>query len=279
MNIINEIEKMFNEAGLEEARAQARLLVTEVSELNLEDILLDKKIENVDKIYELANRRIKERVPIQYLIGYSYFMGEKYKVDNSVLIPRDETEILVKKCASLLENATDKLDILDIGVGSGCISCALAKNLKHKDIEILGVDISTDAIKIALDNIERLDLVRKVILRKSDLFSAIREEEKFDLIVSNPPYIPKKEEKNLQIEVLKEPKIALFTEDDKGIEFYEHIIKKAPQYLKSGGFIAFELGINESEAVIKMLENDFKDIETIKDLAGIDRVITAKYKV
>ena len=173
----------------------------------------------------------------------------------------------------------NKIDILDIGVGSGCISCALAKKLKEKEIEILGVDISLEALEVTIENINKLDLVRKVILRKSDIYSKIRPIEKFDLIISNPPYIPINQKESLQSEVKNfDPELALFTSDADGVEFYKKIIEGAPSCLKQNGFIAFELGINQAQLVKNMLEKDFKNIETTKDLAGIERVITAQAK-
>lgn len=277
--MIKTVENILKQAGIEEYKAEAKLIVLEVSEMKLEDILLNKEIKNSEKIIEIANKRAQTKKPIQHILGYSNFMGEKYLVNENVLIPRDETEILVLKAIELLKDKQEKIDILDIGVGSGCISCSLAKKLKDKEIEILGVDISLEAIKTALENINKLDLVRKVILRKSDVFSKIRDCEKFDLIVSNPPYIPIKEKENLQKEVRDfDPFLALFTSDENGVEFYEKIINTAPKFLKKNGYLAFELGVNQSELVSKMLQKDFEQIEIVKDLSGIDRVICAKLK-
>jgi len=253
--------------------------VLEVSGLNLEEILLGKKIENEEKIIELAKKRVETKAPIQHILGFARFMGEKYIVNRNVLIPRDETEILVNKAYDLVKNIDSKIDILDIGVGSGCISCALAKKLKEKEIEILGVDVSLEALEVAIENINKLDLVRKVILRKSDVYSKVRDCEKFDLIVSNPPYIPLAEKENLQEEVKNfDPELALFASDNDGVEFYEKIILGAPFFLKQNGFLAFELGINQANLVKNMLEKNFENVEIIKDLAGIERVITAQLK-
>ena len=279
MTIIKEVENILKSANIEEYKKEAQILITEISGLTLEDIILDKPVSNCEKIIKLAKKRANEKVPIQYLLGYCYFMGEKFKVNNSVLIPRDETELLVNHAFELVKNNQNKIDILDIGVGSGCISCALAKKLQNKDIEVLGIDISSDAIITALDNVNTLNLERKVILRKSDLFSKIRDCEKFDLIISNPPYIPPSEKNNLQKEVADfEPHIALFTNDELGIEFYQKIINKSLKYLKQNGFLAFEIGIGQAGKIKNLLESNFKDIKIIKDLAGIDRVISAKLK-
>lgn len=277
MNIINKVEKILLNGGIEEYKAEAKLIVLELSNLKLEDIILGANPKNEDEILSLALNRVKTKAPLQHLLGSAYFMGEKYLVNENVLIPRDETQILVEKAYELLKDKKDKIDILDIGIGSGCISCALAKKLKEKDIEILGVDVSFEALETAIENINKLNLVRKVLVRKSDLFSKIRLIEKFDLIISNPPYIPISEKNNLQNEVVNfEPHLALFASDDKGVEFYKKIIETAPKFLKEGGYLAFELGINQSKEVKTILKDDFREIEIIKDLSGIDRVISAK---
>jgi len=277
--MIKTIENILKEGKIQEYQAEAKMLVLEVSGLNLEEILLGKKIENEEKIIELAKKRVETKAPIQHILGFARFMGEKYIVNRNVLIPRDETEILVNKAYDLVKNIDSKIDILDIGVGSGCISCALAKKLKEKEIEILGVDVSLEALEVAIENINKLDLVRKVILRKSDVYSKVRDCEKFDLIVSNPPYIPLAEKENLQEEVKNfDPELALFASDNDGVEFYEKIILGAPFFLKQNGFLAFELGINQANLVKNMLEKNFENVEIIKDLAGIERVITAQLK-
>ncbi len=279
MNLVKKIEEILKNGGIEEYKQEADLIIQEISGLDKAKLLICDNIPNADKIEEIAKKRATSKAPIQHILGYSYFMGEKYIVNKNVLIPRDETEILVLKCYELLQNKTEKIHILDIGLGSGCISCALAKKLKDKNIEILGVDISLEALEIAIENINKLDLVRKVIIRKSDLFSKIRDIEKFDLIVSNPPYIPKKEENNLQKEVRDfEPKEALYAADEDGIEFYKKIIATAPNFLKKEGYLAFELGIEQYKKVQELMEKDFKDIKIYKDLAGIERVITGKIK-
>ena len=277
MNIIKQVEDILKKADIEEYKKEAQILITEISNITLEDIYLGKEIQNKDKIIKLANKRAQDKIPLQRLIGYCYFMNEKYKIDN-VLIPRDETELLVIEAYNLVKDK-DCINILDIGIGSGCISCALAKKLLEKNIEILGIDISSDALITALDNINSLNLERKVIVRKSDLFSKIRDNEKFDLIISNPPYIPIKEKDNLQFEVKNfDPELALFTKDEFGLEFYEKIINDAPKFLKPNGYIAFETGINQAQKIKEILGENFEDIKIINDLSNIERVISAKIK-
>ena len=277
-SIFKTTEDILKNAGIEEYKAEAKMIVLQVSGLSAEEIYLNNTIPNKEEIINTAQKRASTKAPIQHILGFCYFMEEKYKVNKNVLIPRDETELLVLNAYDLIKDKKEKINILDIGTGSGCISCALAKKLEKKDIEILATDISTDALEVAIENINNLNLVRKVIIRKSDIYSKIRDFEKFDLIISNPPYIPLSEKNNLDKIVSDfEPELALFAQDKEGIEFYEKIIKDAKKYLKKEGFLAFEIGINQS-GIIKdiLLKYDFKNINIVPDLANIDRVITAQ---
>ena len=198
-------------------------------------------------------------------------MGEFFKVTPDVLIPRDETELLVRKAIEFIRQ-DDLKEVLDIGTGSGCIACSIA----HKtDATVLGVDISSDALRVALDNVTRLSINNRAVFRKSDLFSKVRDDEKFDMIISNPPYIPLGT--ILSDEVNYEPRIALFA-DENGLRFYREIVEQAPEFLKPNGKLLFELGIGESNAVKSFMEKDFKDIVVEKDLAGIDRIICGTLK-
>ena len=158
-------------------------------------------------------------------------------------------------------------NVLDIGTGSGCIACTIAKKT---NAVVLGVDISSDALRIALDNVTRLGINNRAVFRKSDLFSKVREEEKFDMIISNPPYIPIGTK--LEPEVMHEPHIALFAEED-GLQLYRKIVLEAPKHLKHNGWLIFELGIGEADSVKAFMNEYFDDVEVIKDLAGVDRII------
>ena len=218
-----------------------------------------------------VEKRANTRLPIQYIIGEAYFMGEFFKVTPDVLIPRDETEILVTKAIELIRRNGFKT-VLDIGTGSGCIACTIAK---QTEATALGVDISSDALRIALDNVTKLGINNRAVFRKSDLFSRVREEENFDVIISNPPYIPLGT--ILSEEVNYEPQIALFAEEN-GLKFYRKIVEQAPKYLNPSGYLLFELGIGESKFVQQFMEKDFVDIIIEKDLAGIDRVIYGKLR-
>lgn len=272
---IKQIEKILTDGGIEanEAKIEAKMLIKHFLKLNDTDLVLNDDFEESAILLEKAKLRSQTRIPIQHLIGTAYFMGEDFIVNENVLIPRDETELLVRKAIEIV-NKNGFKKILDIGTGSGCIACMIAK---HTSAQVLGVDISTDSLQTALDNSSKLGLYNKAIFRKSDIFSNIKESEKFDMIISNPPYIPIVEKEQLQKEVLFEPDIALFAPDNNGIEFYEKIITQATKYLNNGGFLMFELGINQAALVKKLMEQQgFKNIEIQSDLAYIERVIWGK---
>lgn len=268
---MQQIVKILTDAGIEpnEANVEVKMLVEHFANFGLKDILLGNKLdsEKLKIVEEKAKLRAKTRKPIQHITGFADFMGEKFIVNENVLIPRDETEILVRHAIDLI-NKNNYKSALDVGTGSGCIACMVAK---YTNCQIIGLDISKDALNTALDNASRLNLFNKAIFRKSDIFSNVKPDEHFDIIISNPPYIPPNTK--LQKEVEFDPKIALFTKDAKGLEFYEKIIPNSKKILK--GHLVFELGMGQSQDVKTIMEhNGFSNIEIIKDLAGIDRVIS-----
>ncbi len=272
---IKQIEKILTDGGIEpnEAKIEAKMLVKHFLKLSDIDLALNEEFEENDIVIERAKFRAKKRIPIQHIIGTAYFMGEYFIVNEHVLIPRDETEILVRESVGIIhQNEFEK--VLDIGTGSGCIACMIAK---LTDTQVLGVDVSIDALQVAIENSSRLKLFNKAIFRKSDIFSNVKQDEKFDMIISNPPYIPISEKKRLQAEVGFEPDLALFAKDIDGVEFYEKITTKASEFLNEGGYLMFELGINQADAVrTLMTKSGFENIEIEKDLAGIERVIFGK---
>lgn len=274
--LIEDIVKILTDAGIEknEATIEVKMLIEHFANYTVSDLIMGKKLDSnkLKIVEEKARQRAKTREPIQHIIGFADFMGEKFIVNRSVLIPRDETEILVRKAIEII-NKNDLKTALDVGTGSGCIACMIAK---YTDCRVIGLDISTDALNTALDNASRLNLFNKAIFRKSDIFSNIKPDESFDIIVSNPPYIPPSEKENIQKEVTFDPESALYTTDEKGLEFYEKITSGAPKILNKGGYLLFELGIGQSQEVKNFMKKDFENIEIIKDLAGIDRVICGK---
>lgn len=276
--LIEDIVKILTDAGIEknEATIEVKMLIEHFANYTVSDLIMGKKLDSnkLKIVEEKARQRAKTREPIQHIIGFADFMGEKFIVNPSVLIPRDETEILVRKAIEII-NKNDLKTALDVGTGSGCIACMIAK---YTDCRIIGLDISTDALNTALDNASRLNLFNKAIFRKSDIFSNVKPDESFDIIVSNPPYIPPSEKENIQKEVTFDPENALYTTDEKGLEFYEKITSGAPKILNKGGYLLFELGVGQSQEVKNFMKKDFENIEIIKDLADIDRVICGKLR-
>lgn len=273
---IQEIIKILTDAGIElnEAEAEVKLMIRDVCKLSPIDIILERPVDlsRLDEVAEFARRRAQTGRPIQQILGFAYFYGNKYSVNEYVLIPRDETELLVQKALQIIKANRFKT-VLDIGTGSGCIACSIALN---SDTYVLGVDISSDALRIALENASTLNLNNKAVFRKSDVYSKINPNETFDVIISNPPYIP--EGTPLQKEVEFDPKLALFTKDSEGLEFYKKIAEGAKGILKENGYLLFESGAGQAQKIKKILvQNGFCDIEIEKDLAGIERVVSARF--
>ena len=220
--------------------------------------------------YESTVHKRAEHVPLQYIIGEQEFMGLKFKVNSNVLIPRQDTETLVEEA---LRVAKPGMRVLDLCTGSGCIIISLAKNVA--DISCTGSDISKQALLVAKENAKANEV--EVEWERSDLFENISGT--FDLIVSNPPYIPTGEIPGLMPEVRDfEPVDALDGKED-GLYFYRIITEKSPEYLTSDGYLYFEIGYDQGEAVSAMMRQcGYTQVEVIKDLAGNDRVVKGKEK-
>ncbi len=206
-------------------------------------------------------------VPLQYIIGYTEFMGLRIKVNENVLIPRHDTEVLVEEVLKVCDNK----NILDMCTGSGCIIISLKKLANIK--KAIGVDISKDAIILARENAALNEVDVEFI--ESDLFENI--EGKFDIIVSNPPYIPKADIEDLSMEVRDhEPHLALDGKED-GLYFYRRIIKEVKKYLNPNGYVFFEIGYNQADDLLVLFKSEGIDnVEIIQDLAGHDRVVKAR---
>ena len=261
----------------EEAKTEVDFTLDVLFNYTYKDFMLGKTLKDwqVSKLLKVIQERVTTHKPIQQIIGMAYFYGHKFFVNEHTLIPRPETEILVENILNII-NDIENPKVLDIGTGSGCIPITLM--LKNSKISVASVDISNEAIEMAKKNALFHNVLSNLNIFKSDLFENVRE--KYNVIVSNPPYIPIKDKEKLQIEVRDfDPDTALFTQDDLGIEFYEKIINQAAGYLIPNGFIAFELGINQSVIVSELLKtNNFRVLDIIKDLNNIDRVIIAQIK-
>mgnify|MGYP003296455611 CR=1 FL=1 len=227
--------------------------------------------------YKQAVEKIIEGKPLQYITNKQYFMGLCFYVDENVLIPQPDTEILVEKTLELAKQMSKnkKLKILDIGTGSGAIAISLAKNLSNADITAL--DISEEALKVAKKNADLQEVNINFI--KSNLFENLKET-KFDIIVSNPPYIETNVIDTLEKEVQSEPWLALDGGED-GLIFYRQILEQAKKYLNNEGYLILEIGYNQGEALIELAKQKEWDIfnnKIIKDLSGNDRVAILSLK-
>ena len=228
--------------------------------------------ENADRYIDCIRRRAAH-IPLQHITGEQEFMGYPFCVNEHVLIPRQDTEILVEEAIQVMR---PKMKVLDMCTGSGCIVLSILKMCREKyymtDLQGIGADVSEEALKVARENGRRLGV--PVTWIQSDLFAKIPEEEKYDVIVSNPPYIETAVIDILQEEVrLHDAYIALDGKED-GLYFYRRIISEAGKYLKMQGKLMFEIGCDQAEAVEELMKNaGYEQITVKKDLAGLDRVV------
>lgn len=262
------------EAEIGEAQLDARLLLEEVCGTDHNTLLChgDREVsEAEEEQYRKALEQRAVHVPLQHLLGYQDFMGLRFQVNEHVLIPRQDTEILVEEAMRYLH---DGMRILDLCTGSGCILLSLLHY--SNDCEGVGVDISQEALQVAAQNAELLGI--KADFLKSDLYEKVTG--KFDLLVSNPPYIERKVIPILMEEVREyDPYIALDGGED-GLDFYRRIIGGAQDYLERGGQILMEIGSGQAKAVSELLrEAGFKEIDVCRDFAGLDRVVSGRLPI
>ena len=225
--------------------------------------------ENEEKYFSLIEKHIKEDVPLSHLVGFEYFYDRKYKVTKDVLSPRMETEELIYKVIEYVNASNkNKFKILDLCTGSGIIAITLKKELEQVSVDIIASDISEEALEVAKENSQSHDSTIKFI--KSDIFNNI--DDKFDIIVSNPPYIDRKDEVTMQDNVLNyDPHLALFAEEE-GMYFYRKIIEQANDYLNENGVIFFEIGYDQKDKIIKLADMNGYSAEVYKDINGRDRI-------
>ena len=228
---------------------------------------ISKEIE--DKYFSLIEKHIKEDVPLSHLVGFEYFYDRKYKVTKDVLSPRMETEELIYKVIEYVKASNkNKFKILDLCTGSGIIAITLKKELEKVSVDVIASDISEEALEIAKENSQSHDATIKFI--KSDIFNHIND--RFDIIVSNPPYIDRKDEVTMKDNVLKyDPHLALFAEEE-GMYFYRKIIEQAKDYLNENGVMFFEIGYDQKDKIIKLADMNGYSAEVYKDINGRDRM-------
>lgn len=262
--------------GIEEPKMKARLLMQHVLNKPREYLVIyDKKelSQNESTRYFENINKIVKGIPVQHITHQQEFMKMNFYVDNNVLIPRADTEILVEEVIKIAQKINAR-KILDMCTGSGAIAVSLAKYLPKA--QITAIDVSEKALKIAKKNARTNAVENQITFVLSNLFENLQKE-KYDIIVSNPPYIKKEELKILDKEVKKEPMLALDGGID-GLDFYKAILKQNDDYLKFGGYLCFEIGYNQKEDVTDLIKKEEKyiDIYSKKDLLGNDRIVVAK---
>ena len=259
--------------NIENSNLKARMLLANILGKPKEYFITHDN-EDIDETeFFIKIKMLINKIPIQYIINNQEFMKLNFYVDENVLIPQPDTEILVEEVIKLAKEK-ENLEILDLCTGSGCIGISLAKYTKKS--RVIAIDISNKAIQIAKLNAEKNLVHKQIKFMESNMFEII-EEYKFDFIVSNPPYIETKVIEELSEEVRKEPKIALDGGED-GLNFYKEIANNAYKYLKKDGYLCLEIGYNQKDNVIKLLNKigEYKEIYSKKDLSENDRIIVAK---
>ena len=262
--------------NIEEPKLKARLLMQYVLNKSRQYVIVNdrEELDNIkEKQYLEEIKILKKGVPIEHITHQKEFMKLSFFVDKNVLIPRQDTEILVEEVINIAKKNNAK-KILDLCTGSGAIAVSLAKYLPQA--EITAIDISNEALKIAKKNAISNNVENQII--SSDMFTNLNEE-KFDIIVSNPPYIKTNVIKNLDIQVQNEPYIALDGGKD-GLDFYKKIINESYQYLKYNGYLCLEIGFDQKIDVIELIENteSFTGTYSKKDLFDNDRIIVTRLK-
>ena len=265
---------VLNEAGVPDAGTDAWILLEHVTGVSRTRYYVNPKQvlskEEEERYLSYIEKR-KKRIPVQHLTGVQEFMGLEFIVNEHVLIPRQDTEVLVE---TVWEDLEPGMRVLDMCTGSGCILISLMKRMQtvlgEDGIAGVGADLSREALQVAEENASKQKV--GAVFVESDLFDKV--EDTYDIIVSNPPYIRTSVIKELQEEVkLHDPYAALDGKED-GLFFYREIIKKSKEYLKKGGRLYFEIGYDQGEDVKKLMEEaGFSEVTVKKDLAGLDRVV------
>lgn len=276
-NLIQSASKMLKVAGIDTYLLDSQLLLGHALNKDRSFIICNPQFEpNIDQVelFHKAIVRRREREPLSHIVGYREFYSRNFYVTKDVLDPRPDTELLID-IVKQNYNKTQEFNVLDIGTGSGAIIITILKEFNKSNG--LALDINQKSLEIAQKNAILNKTGNRLKFLHSDLFKNLPKNIKFDLIISNPPYIPSKTIENLEKEVaVYEPKIALDGGID-GLSFYHEIIKNAPKYLKNRGNLLFEIGFDQKNAVLSIFkENNYKHLEAFKDLADNDRAILAK---
>lgn len=261
-------EKKLTDAGIADAKTDAWLLLEMVAKIDRSFYFMHMSDEVEPEVlteYERVVEKRAEHVPLQYITGEQEFMGLTFKVNSNVLIPRQDTETLVEETLKVI---TPRMEVLDLCTGSGCILLSILKNAPT--VRGTGSDISKQALLVAKENAKLHELEAEWV--RGNLFDNVSG--RFDLIVSNPPYIARAQIHTLMPEVQQFEPIEALDGGEDGLDFYRKIVSEAPMYLKERGFLFFEIGYDQGEAVQRLMrEAGFTDVAVVKDLAGNDRVV------
>ncbi len=274
--ILQESIKKLKESNIEQPSLIARILLANLLNIEKEKLLIIDENQLEEKIKQQYNTQIQEIIngkPIQYITNSQEFMKLKFYVDENVLIPRADTEILVEQVINICSKTNKNLKILDLCTGSGIIAISIAKYVNN--CELYASDISKNALEIAKKNAVSNNVDKKITFVHSNMFENLKDN--FDIIVSNPPYIKTRIIKTLDKQVQNEPHIALDGGED-GLEYYKIIVKNARNYLRINGYLCVEIGYDQKIQVKNIIEkeNIFDNIYTKVDLYGNDRIIIAK---
>ena len=278
MNIKQILEygsKLLKESNIDEPVLKARILLANILNKSKEYLLIhetDILSKDIIEIYIKDITKLCSCIPLQYIINKQEFMGLDFYVDKNVLIPQPDTEILVEEVINIIKKE-NKFKILDLCTGSGAIGICIAKFIKNS--KVILSDVSSQALKVAKKNSDVILGKENIKIIESNLFENI--EDKFDIIVSNPPYIKSNVIKTLAKEVQNEPKLALDGGKD-GLKIYRRIIEKAYNFLTDGGYLCLEIGYDQKKEVIDLINNSnkYNEIYCKKDLSGNDRIIVCK---
>ncbi|MGB2698133.1 MAG: peptide chain release factor N(5)-glutamine methyltransferase [Candidatus Zixiibacteriota bacterium] len=284
LEALNSGVKFLKERGIGNPRSSAEILLCSILDLSRVDLYLNKDQVLNEKDKRKLDEFLEERAsgkPLQYITGSTEFLDLEFKVDPRVMIPRPETEILTLSVIDhfkKIKKENQPLKIIDLGTGSGVIAITLAVNLKES--LIYATDISEDALKLASDNATKHKVEERIEFNSGDLLQPLENkniQNSVDCIVSNPPYVKDDDSESLSKEITDfEPRVALFSGDD-GLNFNRRIVKECHKYLKRDGLLALEVGWEDGDRLDDFIQSGglFHEIETIKDLAGIKRIVTA----
>ena len=269
-NILEQATKILTSYNITQAKTDAEVLLCDVLNIPRNKLATLRKEtlnkEQYKKYQQYINRRIT-REPVSYILGNTEFMGLPFKVDNNVLVPRQETELIAEQANEFIKQ-NNMSTVLDLCTGSGCIAISVAKY--NPNISVTAVDISSKALSVAKENSTINNVNNQIKFIESNMFSNIIDK-KFDIIISNPPYVTADEYKSLEKEIFFEPKIAFLADTD-GLEFYRIIAEKAKCFLNNKGMLLLELNANISSKIADLFK-DFVFIKIIKDYSGLNRIL------